>query len=138
MTKDMLHAVPQPAAVGAVAEFHLGMRDVRFAADRAGVERFPYAGELPGLLGHAPLSRLHPPGDVLAEEQEKVADRGEHEDPLVPGAEDELIGVADPGQERQPLDLHREYEEDVDLEIGVEEREGEEHQPPMNRFVAAE
>jgi hypothetical protein len=41
--EDMLHAVPQPAAVGAVAEFHLRMRDVRFAAGRAGVERFLYA-----------------------------------------------------------------------------------------------
>jgi len=127
MIEDMLHAVAEASAVGAVAEFHLGMGDVRFSAGRAGVERLPFAREPAGLLGHAPPAGLHPPGDVLAEEQEKVADRGEHEDPLVPGAEDELIGVAEPGQERQPLDLHRKYEEDVDLEIGVEEREGQEH-----------
>lgn len=125
--EDMLHAVPQPAAVGAVAEFHLRMRDIRFAANRAGVERFLYPGELAGLLSHAPLTGLHPPVDVLAEEQEKVADRGEHEQASAPRADQKFINIGNPGEKRQPLDLYREYEEDIELEIGVEERKGKKH-----------
>ena len=127
MIIDVFLAVPMAAAVGAVPEFHLGMRKVGDAAGRAGVERFFPAGELAGLLGHAPLSGLHAPVDVPAEEQEKVADRCKDHQARAPEAEKELIRVADPGEEREPLDLYWENKKNIDLKFRIEEGKGKKH-----------
>ncbi len=127
MIEYMLHAVPQPAAVGTIAEFHLRMRNVRFSAGRAGVKCLFLARELTGLLGHAPLPGLHPPVDVLAEEEEEVADRSEHDQASAPGADQQFISIADPGKQRQPLDLYREDEQNVELEFRIEERKRQKH-----------
>ena len=87
----------------------------------------PFSGELSRLGHHYPLAGLHSPQNVLAEEQKEVADRGQHKQPRRPGAEQDLIGIADPRKQRQPLDLYREDKKDIKLKIRKQEGESQEY-----------
>ena len=78
---DVFPAVPQPPAFRTIAELHVGVRDIGLPADSAFVESLLFSRERPCLFRHLSLSRLHPPPDVLTEEQEKIADRGGNEQP---------------------------------------------------------
>ena len=107
MAEDMVFAVPQPAALRAVAELHGRVRKVRNAADSAAVERFFLSRDRPRLFAHLSFAGLDLPQDVPAEEQEEVADGCEHEQARYPRSREELPTVADPEEKRNPFYLHR-------------------------------
>ncbi len=66
--EDVVLAVSQAAAVGAVPKLHLGMGNIGFAAYRALVERLLFPGELPRLGDHAAVAGFYFPDDVPSEE----------------------------------------------------------------------
>ena len=103
------------------------MREICNTAGRAGMECFLLSGELSRLGRHDPLAGLHSQRNIVSKEQKEVADRGKHEQPCRPGAEQDLIGIADPREQRQPLDLYREDEEDIQLKIRIQKGERQEH-----------
>ena len=59
MLEDVVLAVSQATAFGAIAELHLGMGQVGDTADGAYVKGFAFLpGDLPGLRGHPPVAGL--------------------------------------------------------------------------------
>ena len=130
MAEDMVLAIAQPPAFRAVPEFHLRVGDVRNAARCAPVERVPPADRmLLRLEHHFPIARLHPPEDVPAEEQEKVADRSEYEKARGPRPHEQLVGVANPREKRKPLDPDREDKKNIELKIREQPGKGQEYGP---------
>lgn len=127
MAHNMVLAVAKTSAIGAVAKFHLGMREISNTAGCAGMERFSFSRKPFRLVRHDPLSGLHSPENIFSKEQKEVADRGKHEQPCRPRAEKDLIGIADPREQGQPLDLYRKDEEDVQLKVRIQEGECQEH-----------
>ena len=143
-------------ALGAVAELHLRVGQVRLAADgalvqgrfglRLGVVEVHDLGAassvgtaeirvfMPGLVGGvlgAALPVGHLPANVRGEEEQIVqdghdGDEGIEEMPSQEQAED-LIGEERRVEPGQPLDLHGNDEEEQDLQVREEGGKGEEH-----------
>jgi hypothetical protein len=90
------------------------------------MERFLFARDLPRLSCHDPFAALHSPEDVPAKEQEKITDRRKNEQARMPGADEQLVGVTDPGEEGKPFYFDREDEEDIEHKIRIQKSKGQE------------
>ena len=70
---------------------------------------------------------MHAQIDIPAEEEQVIADRREHQESRAPGPDEHLVGVADPGEQRQPFDLDGQDEENIELKIRVQVGKGKKH-----------
>lgn len=157
MVVDVVNAVAVIAvALGAVAELHLRVGEVRLAAHGAFVERglglcpgvvevhdlgSAVAGGtaeirvfMPGLVGGvlgAALPVGHLPADIRGEEEQVVQDGHDGDEGVeeMPGQHqaENLIGEERRVEPGQPLDLHGDDEEEQHLQVREERGEGEEH-----------
>ncbi len=119
MRVDVLGAIARRAsALRTVTKTHLRVAQVRHAADGAGVAgRVGQAGSL-RVLCHPPPPRSQPQPNVAPEKQQEIAHRGQHQQRRHRVADENQVQVAEPLQQRQPLHLYRQHEEQQELEIG--------------------
>ena len=120
---DMFTAVAEAAALTAVSEFHTWMGKIGNATSCTTMKRLLLYWDCFCLPDHLSVTALYPPQDIFSKEQKKISDWCKYEKTCGPWADDDLIGVTDPGEKGKPFHLYREYEKDEDFKIGIEEGE---------------
>ena len=87
------------------------------------------------LLLHVLSAGPHALHNIAGEKGQEVAGGRQHRQAGVPSADDKDISEAQPHHEGEPLDLHRQDEKEVELEVGVQERKRQEDRDGEERVA---